>query len=362
MSNAITYKCPNCGGDLKYNPEKSLFSCEFCRSDFTKEKIDELYKTDNKDESSPKDEPEYSEKSTEQSESSFEENAVSFFCPNCGAKIITTDTTAASECYYCHNPVVLEGRLSGEFKPDMVIPFKLAKKDAQQKFADWCRSKKFLKKEFKSQSEIEKIQGIYLPFWLVDAEVDGELNGIAKNVRSWRSGEMIYTETKTYRIERQGVARFKNIPRFALNTINSGAINEVWPFDLSKTEDFSMAYLSGFAAEKFELDSEKLTPELHGDAKRYTSQLLRNTVIGHTSFVPSSSSQSVSKDKWSYVLLPVWLMYTSCGEKKYCFAVNGQTGEVGGTLPVDFKKLSMLFAGISAVVYLLLNLLGGLIG
>ena len=32
---SIQYKCPNCNADLRFNPKKQGFSCEFCDSFFT---------------------------------------------------------------------------------------------------------------------------------------------------------------------------------------------------------------------------------------------------------------------------------------------------------------------------------------
>ena len=65
-----------------------------------------------------------------QAENKTEEEAVIYNCPSCGAQVVTTASTAATTCFYCQNPVVLGGRLSGEFKPDRVIPFKLSKQKA----------------------------------------------------------------------------------------------------------------------------------------------------------------------------------------------------------------------------------------
>ena len=41
----VQYKCPNCGGELKFNAEKQLFSCEYCLSDFTEEQV-KLFRSD----------------------------------------------------------------------------------------------------------------------------------------------------------------------------------------------------------------------------------------------------------------------------------------------------------------------------
>ena len=40
----ITYKCPNCGGGMIFDPASQKFKCEFCLSDYTQAQLDELQK------------------------------------------------------------------------------------------------------------------------------------------------------------------------------------------------------------------------------------------------------------------------------------------------------------------------------
>ena len=36
----VSYKCPNCGGSVVFDPKKQKFCCEFCMSEFTKEEME----------------------------------------------------------------------------------------------------------------------------------------------------------------------------------------------------------------------------------------------------------------------------------------------------------------------------------
>ena len=152
----ITYKCPNCGGDLTFDPASGKYKCEYCLSSFTQEEAEKanpkaaealngggrccrctgsIRCTEGKQYGGNKGE-------TEQGE------AVVYTCPNCGAEIVTDATTAATYCFYCHNPVVLSGRLSGEYMPDFVLPFKISKEQAIEKFLSFARKKRFIPKDF----------------------------------------------------------------------------------------------------------------------------------------------------------------------------------------------------------------------
>ena len=40
----VNYKCPNCGGGLKFDPATQSFECEYCLSSFTEQEMEELAK------------------------------------------------------------------------------------------------------------------------------------------------------------------------------------------------------------------------------------------------------------------------------------------------------------------------------
>ena len=107
----ITYKCPNCDGGLVFDPSSQKYHCEFCLSNFTQEELEELDQEYSQGPDHGR-EPEYSQ-DQEHSQNQEHSQAVLYNCPSCGAQIVTDETTAATFCYYCHNPVVLSGRLSG---------------------------------------------------------------------------------------------------------------------------------------------------------------------------------------------------------------------------------------------------------
>ena len=100
----INYKCPNCGGPLKFNPDKQKFSCEYCMSDFDEKTIQDLYAEQEAKESRADREEqrakEKAEKTSGQENTASEEDAVVYTCPSCGAEVVTTASTAATTCFY----------------------------------------------------------------------------------------------------------------------------------------------------------------------------------------------------------------------------------------------------------------------
>ena len=38
-----SYKCPNCGAEIKFDPELQKGKCDFCLSEFTIDEIEKIY-------------------------------------------------------------------------------------------------------------------------------------------------------------------------------------------------------------------------------------------------------------------------------------------------------------------------------
>lgn len=341
--NAVQYKCPNCGAGLKFDPEKQDFICEYCDSVFKEQGFfDKDEKLDSKD-------------VVQEQDAGFE-NALLYVCPSCGAEIVTDETTAATTCYYCSNPVVLSGRLSGEFKPDNIIPFKIDKNGAIAKFKDLCSKKKFLPKDFIAESHLEEIKGVYFPYWYIDGESDGNINAVSKQVRSWMVGDMRHTETTVRGHFRQGNLSIRNMPEAALKSKDRDILKYVCPYSSADFVPFSMSYLSGFFAEKRDVEINEIEKSVDEKIKSFSSEkLLRSVEYPNVSL--KDSDIRVSNLNWSYNLLPVWVLNYKHKDKNYIYALNGQTGKVYGEMPVCNKKLAALFAGITVAASVVLTLL-----
>lgn len=359
QSSTVAYKCPNCGAGLAYDPEKQTFKCDFCFSSFVEK---DLSGTDAQEEAQ-----------REQTEAeAFCEHMNVYNCPNCGAEVVADDTTAADFCYYCHNPVVLSGRLSGQMRPHAIIPFTIDKKGAEEKFLAWCRKKWFVPKAFKSQEHAAKIQGVYYPFWVTDADTDASMEAKAFRRRTWIVGNTQFTETKEYRVRRAGDIHFEDIVTCALTgdddlpgdlTVSDKQMLEgVLPYPSEALQPFSMPYLSGFVAKKRDIEREELSAEVRERMDDYARTLLRRTVEGYSTVDVDEMNVNVTSSRWEYALLPVWILtYHDKKGKVYTFALNGHTGKVFGQWPIHYPKLALLAAAIAIPATAILTAIGGVL-
>lgn len=355
----VSIKCPNCGGGLQFDPAAQNYECEYCLSRFTQEELEKI---------APQVKPEQTEadlgrtkaeeagtgqrsRTQETDGAAAEENeegAMVYTCPSCGAEIVTDETTAASFCFYCHNPVILQGRLQGKYRPDYVLPFAIDKEKATEIFLGWLKRKRFVPSDFYAPEQIEKMTGVYFPYWLYSCQVDGRLEGEGTRLRVWQTGNVQYTETQNYDVSRQGTMKISQVPRNALKKADRKLVEGVMPFDTKTMKPFSMGFLSGFFAEKRDMEREQFQEEMEQEIRGFAADNLKSSTGSYDSIRVRNQETRIREPRWEYALLPVWTL--TYQERKtgtiYYFTCNGQNGKVCGRLPVDSKKLWLFFAEI----------------
>lgn len=319
MAEVATFRCPSCGNSLEYIPGQTFMECPFCRTRLDAGAMEQAEK----------------ESTQQENGSGFRE----YHCANCGAGIVTTETTAAARCYFCHSPVVLTERLSSEFKPDGVIPFVLDREGAAGKFRAFLGKKRFLDRRFLNDDQMESFSGVYFPYWYANLEGDAFFDGEGTKVNVRTTARETITHTRYFHVIREGKLSFRNMQRKALRSADRKLSDGIHPYTMNELKAFSPAYLSGFLAERRDVERDEVQQEMLSEAEGYAPSLMKqgtnyNSLKGETSF------HLIGCDM-KYVLLPAWVL-TYQGKKAsepYYYMMNGQTGTVCGKLPVNRKKL-----------------------
>ena len=349
----IEYKCPCCSAGLKFDGHSQQLTCEYCDNSFVVETV----RAFNESEIQPNEETFHWENTTHNQWSEEEQDVMrSFTCPSCGGELITDENTAATFCPYCANPTVMPGRLTGGLKPDALIPFQKTKEDAKAAFLNLCKGKPLLPKFFTQEQQLEKITGIYVPFWLYDCSGGLEGSYKATRVQSWADSKYNYTKTDHYLLRRGAKAAFTGIPMDGSSKMDDTFMESIEPYDYSQLIDFDKAYLSGYFADKYDIPSENGEDRIRRRVNNAINDLVQSSLVGYTTVIPTSQQLKVDQGIARYVLMPVWMLNTRYKGKIYTFAMNGQTGKITGELPISTKRTALWFAGITAGVTLLATL------
>ncbi len=358
--NIIKYQCPSCHAPLHFDANEQMIVCDFCDSKYPEDYFNEQEQNAESDVDFDEqiDWEEQSTISTMTQSHEIMDNQTGFNCTSCGAEVVSDGNTAATECMYCGNPIVLTDNVSGMLKPDLILPFKIDKTQAESKLEQFYLKKILLPKEFKDRNRISKIVGMYVPFWLYSAKGDGGVSYNATKVRSWRDGDYIVTETRHFKVKRAGSLEFEKIPVDASKKMEDNYMDGLEPYNYSDLEDFSPQYMAGYFADKFDVDVDTCLHRASARVVNSTKDKFKSTVSGYTTVSETFSNVRMISDSVKYSLLPVWMLNTKFEDKIYQFAINGQTGKVSGDLPIDKKKQSRIFLTVAAISAAVIGIIG----
>lgn len=344
-----TYECPGCGAAMQFDSEKQKMVCDHCGTSCTVEELEDIRTHDVERED---------EVSGAFSEPEQNGEFKVYKCPSCGAELLTDEHTSATFCSFCGRPSLVEDRLSGVSMPSRVIPFKINKEQAKEQYRAWAKKGILTPSEFYSNSTIEKITGMYVPFWLYDYNARMELSAEATKVRHETRGDYRYTYTDHYMITRDVEADYDKVPADASEKMPDDVMDKLEPFKYEDLTAFEMPYLSGYYSEKYNYTAEDMSQRIEKRIRKYILDTTRNTIKGYTTVNIRHTNSRLNKQNAEYALMPVWVLNCRYNEKDYLFTLNGQTGKIVADRPVSKEKMAIWFVGIAVVVFVILMIIG----
>lgn len=321
----LVYKCPSCGANMVFDSEKQQLVCPHCN---TVKSVDDM-------------------------EANLDDDTIevkAYKCPTCGAELVTDEETTATFCNYCGNSALIEDRIK-QAKPSAIIPFFVSKENAKEAYLKWCKKGLLTPKSFTSQSTVEKITGIYVPFWVYDYDTEVSLRADCTRVRVERHGDSELTHTDHFDVYREVKTAYNKVPVDASEKMEDNIMDKLEPFNYESLKQFEMPYLSGFLSEKYNYTSDEMKERVEHRIRQYASTAARNTINGYASVAVINENIRMKNTRAQYVLLPVWMLNYRYLGKNYVFALNGQTGKVVGNLPISKGKIAGWFTGVAVVAF-----------
>ncbi len=341
------YKCPSCGGALQYRPGTDEMICPNCRNTQAISAVDQKG-ADGKPVG-------LTGQERADNSGSGAENMV---CPACGGPLTTNDHTAATFCPYCKSPALIDSRFAGQYRPSRVLPFQFDKKEAQNKFKTWKGTGLLTPGKFKSAATMDKVTGVYVPYWLYSYAGNVSLQGEGLNMRVTRQGDDEIIETDHYELDRTVQTAYENVPADASEAFPDENMHVLEPFDFTKLVNFTMPYMAGFTADTYDYSAADLNEKIRPQVEQNMVNDARATITDYETVNIVSSQVNYTDQRAEYVYLPIWTLIFEYMGKKYPLYMNGETGEIDGVVPYSRLKALAIFGIAFAVFFLIAFLLG----
>lgn len=346
MNDTLNNRCPSCNGTVVFNPTSQMWECGFCSEKFTLGQMQQR----NNDISNQS----YNEVQGVVPDSSIK-NFSLYRCNSCNSEILGANDYNYCACVFCDSNDVIKEKLLDDNAPNYILPFNTTKEDAVDKFSKLLKWKILAPRRFKVIKNIDKIIGIYVPFWFYDLEANGEVEFEASDVKLWKDSHYKYAKTSRFSVRKSGHFDFNKVLVDASLNLPSSLMDSL-PYNLGELVPYNNSYLSGYFIEKPAIDSKSGIGSIAEKIKNIAIDMIQKDV-NHQNVAIVREGVMVSARYTNYILLPVWMVNVNYKGKKYTFVMNGQTGEVVGSVPFGILESVICFVILFVIIFGILYLI-----
>ena len=283
-------------------------------------------------------------------------------CNGCGSEISLPATQVNTSCPFCGSTKVNDEAMNTNvIQPAGVMPFTFPQKQALAKFKEWIKEGWFHPNDLTALAQLEKIRGVYLPFWTYDAHT--ESTWTAESGYHYYETET-YTDadgnTQTRQIQRTNWLPssgylshfFDDVTVVASKGISQKDIETVYPFNLGEVVNYDSQYILGWDCEVYQREVKEGFEVANGIMDKHLYDLCGQRVPGDTyRFLRVSTHKADLTFK--HILLPIWIAAYMYGGKTFQFLVNGQTGAIHGDKPYSPWKIAFAVIAGTLVIGLI---------
>lgn len=345
-------RCPKCGAsDVTLNPKKGKLVCNYCYTEFDAEEV-EGFEKDAKNLSGET-------RGSGTKDIKEENDIITLRCGGCGAEVvINTQEATNARCHWCRSILSINSQIDNGAIPDVVLPFKLEKKEAQEKIKIFVDKRQFFANpNFKREFTTNNIIGVYFPYMIVDANAHANFKGKGEHlVRKYQvehnDKETTKYDADLYEIERdfaisiKGLTVESNSERLdkANKQKTNNVINSIMPFDTENCVKYKANFLAGYSSEKRDINVSTMEEKVDKELKDITRYALNKKMKFYDRGIKwEEETLDIKGKQWISAYLPVWL-YSYQDQKKilHYVAVNARTGETMGSIPMNKTKLFLI--------------------
>lgn len=354
LERVVNVPCNACGSEMTYDPGVQMLLCGHCGN-----KKDLPREVDMVIERSFSGAVHLADKRM-----GFDLEAKVFHCNNCGANTAVDPDQVRFTCPFCSSENVNEeAHESRVIRPSGILPFKITRQNALDKFKGWLKKGWFRPNSLSRLARLEGIRSVYLPFWTYDADtrsnwtaMSGYYYYVTESYTDSEGNRQTRQVRKTRWVPSSGYyeQRFDDVLILGSHGLTQEFTQRIFPFEMEGVVNYDTRYMLGHESEVYQKD----VKEGFEVADKIMDHTIRQQI---SSRVPGDTHRNLSihtqKDHitFKHLLLPIWIAAYQYRKKVYRFLVNGQTGKISGKKPIAWWKviaLILFLAGVGVGLFL----------
>lgn len=357
-----TYPCPNCGGELRFDPASQGLQCLSCGAPTP---LDPQVLT-------PSQIPKQDLATAMTQLRALQAQAATavsmdkeIVCQACGGHTVFSGTLTTQRCPYCNTPIARDDIQASPTRLaiDGILPLGIDEKEARFRIEQWINSRRFAPNAFKKYREVGSFTSIYLPYFSYDSATTTDYSGqrgIHRTETYTDTDGKTHTRIVTdwYPASGRVNTNFEDMTGHASAGLNDANVEALEPWPLHQTCAYSPHIAAGHLTRTYDFDAEQVFTDRVGPRME--------------SCIDSDIRQDIGGDEqritwrdihWHYLrfcqlALPIWMLTVTYKGKPFNVVINGLTGEVQGERPWSVIKIALAVIAALIVIAILVYFFG----
>lgn len=344
-----TFKCPRCGASTAYSAKAAALICAHCG--YTEQPDAPVVGR-----TAP--EAEFTVETLERASQGWGRARQEIHCESCGANFSLDPNELATTCPFCasHRVIAQDETPSGMLRPTHLIPFQIDRARSTNLLYQWMEQGWMYPAKLCQAAHTAQLHGVYLPYWVFSAHLCGDWRAEIgrKHTRTTLSGKR-KTEIKWTPKSGEINLRIDDMLTPGADKLSARLLGQLYPFDLTALTVYDAAYLAGWQAQAYEVSLRPAWDQARAWMRQQAQAVARRDINARR-VRDLELNLDLEKERWRYVLLPVYLVAYRFQDRSYQVMINGQTGEVVGQKPVAWRRVGgvLVLSFLPAVLMMVL--------
>lgn len=344
------YNCPACGAEANWNPSKQALVCSYCGTVSPAE-----LQTRGADTVIVEHDLAQALRAIPDSARGWDARKTSVKCQSCHAISVFDPDKVGKRCDFCGSSALVPYEdVKDAFRPESLLPLKISEVRARELIRAWYGKQWLAPNNLNKLALTDTVHAVYLPYWTFDAQVEARWSA--------DSGTYYYTGSgKNRRREVRWTPASGDIAHFfddelvcASTGMQTTMLRRVEPFPTTELVPYDSGYLAGWTVERYQIDlvaaAEHSRALMNEKLRALCAQQIPGDTYRNLEVFPNYSGQT-----FKHMLAPVWLMTYVYGKTSYQVVINGVTGQLAGSRPWSWIKITLLAIVIAIIAIIILS-------
>lgn len=264
-------------------------------------------------------------------------------CQNCGSHVSVPPKALTHTCAFCGSNKVIQREAPQEvLRPRFLVPLTIQATECQKIFREWLGNNWLTPRSLQQLASLKEFTAIYLPFWTFNATSEASWKAQVGHKR-YKYGDDDSQNLKWKDESGRVKKTFNDLLIIGTEHIKASLLSKIIDYDLNDLVRYDPSFLAGLQAQAYEVPLESAWEKARHQMREKTRQDCRHQASTYH-IRNFSMTLDFADESWRYILLPVYVITYHYKNIPYQVVINGQTGSIAGSRPIDLYKILKIAA------------------